>query len=150
MGAVHHDFNLLWRPGVGPVRACKAFDAEHLAAYTFPAALAHLLGEVAAFIDKGHRHAQFYTILELEIAVEDQIVQLFPCSVIIGSPHHDAFFDAPCLVEVAVAFDFVLHTVILRVNAGSQYKHTIGQLGLVLLTAAQQRILVLYVAAVFP
>ena len=54
MGAVHHDFNLLGRPGVGPVRACKAFDAEHLAAYAFPAALAHLLGKMAAFINEGH------------------------------------------------------------------------------------------------
>ena len=51
---------------------------------------------------------------------------------------------------MAVALNLVLHAVILCVDAGSQYKHTIGQLGFVLLTAAQQRILVLYVAAIFP
>ena len=52
VAVLHRDFHLLWRACERPVGAGKALDAENLFADAVMAALAHLLGEMAALVYK--------------------------------------------------------------------------------------------------
>ena len=79
-------------------------------------------------------------------AVKDQFVQLLPHSRIIRAAHNNAFLNTPGFPKVAVAYDFILHAVILCVDAGSQHKYTIRQLCPVCLSAGHQTIFILQTA----
>ena len=87
----------------------------------------------------------------------DHVVELLPYVVGVRLPHDVAFFYAPRFAVVAVAHDFVLQPVVLRVYSAGEHQHALRQLhrgavgiGAVVLTAGQHGVLVDCAAAILP
>ena len=144
------DFLLLRRGGVRFIAARHTLDAEDFLAEPCPALFADLHCEVTALVYERHGYPQTDAVFKTQDTVKYQLVQLRPYRQVIGSPHDDAFFNAPGFPKVTVADDFVLHAVVLGIDASCQHEHTLRQLGRVFLPARHQTVLVLQVAAILP
>ena len=112
---------------------------------------------MTALIHEGHGHPQPDAIFKTHHTVKHNFIEFVPRGVIIWAAHDDSFFNAPCLAEESVTDDLILHSIVLCINAGRQNEDAWRQFDrltvfilAVVLTASEQGIFVLNVAAIFP
>ena len=78
------------------------------------------------------------------------IIKGFPHFIGVRSSHDNAFLDSPCFAEMTVPDNFIFETIILRIDAAGQDKHTIRQFRFIFFASCHNAVFIFKVAAIFP